>query len=158
MRRFRFALQTLLEVRTREEDAVKLELGEKNRLVGRAREELAALHDRLTGLQSSELTTRENAHDVVALRHAVAYRHRLKTEMLRTGQRMQHLQHEAEQVRQRLVAATQRRRAIELIRDRRYREWRREYNAQEQKSIDDLSQQKYIRDKRAEAARRSAPA
>lgn len=157
MKRFRFSLQTLLEVRAREEEAVKLELGEKNREVRQAREELREFHERLTDFQSSERAVRERADDIVALRHSVAYRHRLKSDLLRTGRRIQGLQLEAEAIRQRLVTATQRRRAIELIRERRYREWRREYNAREQKSTDEVSQQKFIRDGRA-AAKRSTPA
>ncbi|MBD3316198.1 MAG: flagellar export protein FliJ [Chitinivibrionales bacterium] len=157
MRRFRFPLQALLELRSREEEAVKLELGEKNRLVVRAQSELKTLHDQLKEFQSSERAVRAETHDIVALRHSVAFRHQLKAGMIRTARHIEELRGEAETVRQRLVAATRKRRAIELIRDRRYREWRREYNAREQSRIDEISQRKFIRDKTA-AAKRSASA
>ncbi len=88
MQRFRFSLETLLELRRRKEDAVKLELARKQGEVGTAREELDALARELDTLQREEKESRRKmSGDVVLMRHAVAYRHKLKLDMLAKGRR-----------------------------------------------------------------------
>ena len=53
MKRFRFQLQALLDIRKRSEDAVKQELAKKNRQILEASEELEQIRRELTKLQSS---------------------------------------------------------------------------------------------------------
>jgi len=157
MQRFRFSLETLLELRRRKEDAVKLELARKQGEVGTAREELDALARELDTLQREEKESRRKmSGDVVLMRHAVAYRHKLKLDMLAKGRQIDELKAEAERIRKRLVKATQEVRALELLRERRFAEWRKEYRAEEQGFIDDVSQQGYIRKKKNVASRSPA--
>jgi flagellar export protein FliJ len=63
------------------------------------------------------------------------------------------LQNEAEVKRRDLVKATQQVRALELLRERRFAQWRLEYRREEQGFIDDVSGQAYIRRKKAVAGR-----
>jgi flagellar FliJ protein len=145
MQRFRFTLETLLELRRRKEDAVKLELARKQGEVGIAQGQLDALARAWDALQR-----------VVLMRHAVAFRHKLKLDMLAKGRQIDELKAEAERIRKRLVKATQEVRALELLRERRFAEWRKEYRAEEQGFIDDVSQQGYIRKKKNVASRSPA--
>jgi flagellar FliJ protein len=148
MKRFRFSLDALLEMRKREEDAVKLALGRKNQEIHQAQGELQDLEKQLKQLQEQQHRTRETVTDVLPLRYSVSYRNKLKTDMLRKGEEIFTLQNQRGDIRKRLVRATQRRRAIELIKEKRYREWLKENKLREQVFIDDVSQQGFIRRRR----------
>ena len=78
MKRYRFRLETLLELRKRREDEIKLQLGKKNREIVAARKELAAASDALKSLQASEKKTRATATSALVLRYSVTYRFKLK--------------------------------------------------------------------------------
>ena len=79
------------------------------------------------------------------LRASVAYRHKLKQDILKKGRQIDDLKADAVKIRKKLVEATKARRALEIIRERRFAEWKEEYKAQEQGFIDDISQQGFIR-------------
>ncbi len=145
MKRFSFKLEALLEARAREEDAVKLRLAEKNRLLQSLGAEMEALHAKLSDLQFSQKMRRSTADNVDSLRQSVAYRHRLKLEMLKKGRDIDNLREERENVREELISTSRRRRAVELLKERRYRAWRHEMKIKEQAAIDDISQTAYAR-------------
>ncbi len=155
MKRFHFPLQALLEKRKREENAVKLELAHKNREIFQARQELVDYKTELEKLQKDQKETRENISDILPLRYSVSYRNKLKLDMLNKGQFIYELENQRGDIRQRLVKATQRKKAIELIREKRYQEWLKESKLKEQVFIDDVSQQGFIR-KRKKAKKPSA--
>ncbi len=148
MKRFRFSLEALLEMRKREEEAVKLELAGKNQEIHQAEKNLRDIEKRLRVLQDEQLASREQITDVLLLRYSVSYRNKLKIDMLQTGQTIYELQNQRGDIRRRLTRATQRKRAIELIKEKRYREWLKENKLREQVFIDDVSQQGFIRKRR----------
>ncbi len=145
MRRFRFSLEALLEMRKREEEAVKLELARKNQEIYQVQNELNDFENQLQNLQAEQVKTREVVTDVLPLKLSVSYRNKLKLDMLNKGRVIYELQMQRGDVRQRLVKATQRKKAIELIREKRYQEWLKENKLREQVFIDDVSQQGFIR-------------
>ena len=145
MKRFKFGLDTLLEMRCRKEEQVKLLLAEKNRTIIDAQKEFSEIHTQLKELQNSEKLKREHVIDVTLLRYSVSYRFKLKENLLSAGQKIDDLKAQAEKIRKSLVAATKNRRAIEIIKEHRLAEWKKEYKSQEQGFIDDISQQGFIR-------------
>ncbi len=145
MKRFSFKLEALLEARSREEDAVKLRLAEKNRLLHSLGAEMESLHAKLSDMQQSQKRRRSTIDSVDSLRYSVAYRHRMKLEMLKKGREIDDLREETENVREELVMASRRRRAVELLKERRYRAWRHEMKLKEQVAVDDISQTAYAR-------------
>lgn len=149
MKKFRFQLDTLLELRKRKEEKIKLHLAEKNRQVMEAQKEVNRIHDELKNLQNSEKHRRGTSESITMLRHSVSYRFKLREDLLRAGQKMEDLRAEAVKVRKTLVTATKDRRAIEIVRERRLQEWKKEYSAKEQGFIDDVSQQGFIRKTRS---------
>ena len=155
MKRFEFRLETLLELRKRREDEIKQELGEKIQSIMKARKELAAIADALKELQSDEKKRRPRATSAQELRYGIAYRFKLKKDILLKGRQIDDLQVQAHAVRARLVKAKQERRAIEIVRERQYDAWKKAYRTQEQGFIDDVSQQGYLR--RARTARAPTP-
>lgn len=145
MKRYHFRLETLLELRKRREDEIKLQLGKKNREMLAARKELAATSDALKSLQASEKKTRATAKSALVLRYSVTYRYKLKEDIVKKSRLIDELGAQAEGIRKKLVRATQQRRAIEIVRERQLAEWKKEYSSQERKFVDDISQQAYIR-------------
>ena len=151
MKKFKFTLDPILEIRKRKEDAVKLELGQKNREILGANREMLGLHDELKNLQTSEKERRQHAPDVQSMRQTVVYRSKLKADMVNKGNKIQQLRTEASTIQKRLTNATKDRRAIEIIGEHRHAEWQHNLLREQQNFSDDVSQQGYIRKKRAAA-------
>jgi len=145
MKKFSFELQTLLAIRARKEDEIKLQLAEKNRQISDCNTELIRINDELKHLQVSEKQKRKTQNSVMALRYSVAYRHKLKQDLLKTGRKIDDLNADVYKIQILLVNATKERRAIELIKEKRFQEWKKEYDSEQQKVTDDISQQGYIR-------------
>jgi flagellar protein FliJ len=122
MKKFRFQLLTLLEIRQRKEDEIKLLLGSKTREILDIRNTQTQIYDQL-----------------------VAYRFKLKSDLLNIIKKIDDLQIEADKIREMLTEAVKKRRAIEIIRDRRMAQWHKELLSKEQGIIDEISQQGYLR-------------
>jgi flagellar protein FliJ len=149
MKRFRFKLESLLELRKRKEEEVKLHLGKKNREIISARHELVEVNEALKTLQADEKKKRAEVKNALDLRYAVVYRYKLKQDILKKARQLEELNSQAADIRKNLVKAKQERRAIEIVREHRHEEWQKEYTAQEQAFIDDVSQQGFIRGNRS---------
>jgi flagellar export protein FliJ len=96
-------------------------------------------------LQASEKKTRATARSALVLRYSVTYRFKLKEDIVKKVRLIDDLGAQAESIRKKLVHAKQRRRAIEIVKERQVAEWKKAYSAHEQKFIDDISQQGFIR-------------
>jgi flagellar FliJ protein len=152
MKRFTFRLETLLELRKRKEDEIKQELGKKNNQISAARKELAALSEKLHTLQDEEKRKRHELTSAVELRYGVVYRFKLKKDILVKVRQIDDFSAQAHAVRRKLVKAQQDRRAIEIVRERQYDTWKKEYRTREQVFTDEVAQQGYIRKARETAA------
>ena len=113
MKKFRFRLDTLLDIRKRKEDEIKLRLAEKNRQYIEAQRKVNSIHDQLKELQNSERERRVSNESIMMLRHSVSYRFKLKEDLLQAGKKVDEIRGEMARVRKTLVTATRDRRAIE---------------------------------------------
>jgi flagellar protein FliJ len=145
MKRYHFRLDTLLELRKRREDEIKQQLGKKNREILAVRKELSAINLELKSLQDSEKKTRNTVKSALLLRYSVTYRFKLKEDIVKKTRLIDELSVQAEGIREKLVRAKQQRRAIEIVKEKKLAEWKKEYSLREQKFIDDISQQGFIR-------------
>ena len=146
MKKFVFKLDTLLRVKKSKEDEIKRRLAEKNREAESVRAEIKGAETELKEFQTSVKEHRsEGGESVAELRQSVSYRNALKIKLLKAGQKLDNVMVEAYGINQELIKAAQERRAVEIIREKRYEEWKKENAAAEQKFIDDLSQQMYVR-------------
>ena len=139
MARFVFRLQPLLRARRLAEQAQQRRVGElEQQRIGledtlRRRQQVladskVALRDRLTGtLQLHDLRVHANAA-LQVMRQA----QRLVLQLAGVHKRL-------EEARADLLAATQRRRALELLRDQRFEQWRADQNRAEAATLDDLA-------------------
>ncbi len=144
MKRFTFKLGPLLELRKQYEERIKLMLAEKNREIIAANGVLTGYYEALKELQVSEKNNRVGQEPVLLMRYSVAYRYKLKADILQTGRQIDDLRAEATAIQRKLLGATKARRALEIIRDRQHDAWKKEYRRKEQQFIDDVAQQKYI--------------
>jgi flagellar FliJ protein len=146
MKKFSFKLDTLIEIRKRKEDEIKLLLAEQNRKIIEEQKKLNSLHDELKALQQKEKEERNNAANILSMRYSVVFRYKLKKDILEKGRKVDDMKAEAFKIQKKLIHATKEKRAIELMREHRHEEWKKEYLSEEQGFIDDISQQKFIRE------------
>lgn len=136
---FKFALQPLLRVRKLQEQDLQLRLAviERERLqienaLRRQQHQLAEGKQSMRGSLVGHINT-NNLRLYAASGMAV----------MRTAQRMvlelAGVHRRLEGARAELIHATQNRRAVELLRDRRYREWKRKIDQTEVRLLDDLA-------------------
>lgn len=147
MNRFRFRLEVLLDLRKKKEEKIKLALAEKNNQILSAEKQVTELHDALKTLQESEKTSRSEHLDPVLLRYSISYRYVLKKKLTDAIRGVDDLKAEAFRIQKELVVATQKRKAVEIVKERRLGEWKRKNHIVEQNFNDDISQQAFIRNK-----------
>lgn len=139
MTRFAFTLQPLLDLRRRREQQAQVALAAVNQqrlnLERRLRQQQElirsdkhALRGRLVGLLDTDALRLQAVSAVQGMRTA----QRLAVELAGVHKRLSTTRAE-------LVEATRARRAIELLRDRRYEQWRREQSRADAATIDELA-------------------
>jgi flagellar export protein FliJ len=139
MAKFRFELDPVLRARQREEDVIQrdvarlqrqrtmLEDGLRNRQV-RLSESKRSVRDQLVGTIETSNVRMQATASLAIMRDA----ERTVLELAGIHQRL-------EEARSRLREAAKRRRAIELLRERRVVEWRRNESRAEQLALDELA-------------------
>lgn len=139
MPRFRFPLDPLLEMRRREEEVRIREFaaieGKRKELEDQLRSRQRELSDGRDALRGALV----GAVDVVALRQQAAASLAVDRLARQTVLEMAGLSQKAEAARARLVVAAQRRRAVEILKERRLAEWKREIDRKETAFLDDLA-------------------
>ncbi|MBN1982757.1 MAG: flagellar FliJ family protein [Chitinivibrionales bacterium] len=145
MKRFVFSLEALLKKRRQEEDAIKRQLADTNAKIVRLRQTIGEIHQRLADAQQTELQRRKHSPEVLSMRYSVIYRNNLKMELLTQGNYLNDAYQEQSRIQQNLARAMQRTKAVELLKEQRFGQWRKEYERSQRLFIDDISQQRYIR-------------
>jgi flagellar FliJ protein len=139
MARFKFSLQVLLDARSRHERSVQRELAAADRhrralerqLHDRQQEMIASrdmLRSALTGRLDPGMLRQKASSSLQAMRLV----HQVARDLAAAHQRLS-------EVRARLVEAMRQRRAIELLRERRYAAWRAEQDRAEAAALDELA-------------------
>lgn len=149
MKKFSFRLEPLLSLRLRREEEVKHALGRKNNEIAAVRAAIVQLDDEFRRMQATEKKKRSEVRNAQELRYSTAYRFKLRGDIRERKRALIELNRQAEEIRKQLVAAKRDRRAVEIIRERRFGEWRHDYNQQEQKFVDEVSRQGFIRNGKA---------
>jgi len=150
MKRFYFSLEALLQKRNREEEYIKQEVSQKNSEIYDQQQQFEILQKQLTDMQKEQKHKRADVLNITDLKYSVSYRNKLKNDILKKGQDIQLLQKQLMDIKKRLIKAKQNKRAIEMIREKKYSEWFIENKRKEQGFIDDISQQRYIRKHKSE--------
>jgi flagellar protein FliJ len=146
MKRFRFNLDALLRIYAREEEERKRKLGEANRTLMLAEAELKRLGEEYDACQHEETTRREKGESLVRMKLYLAYVFDLKGRIEKQKQTVKEAIRQVKVARDKLIEAKRRLKAIERIKEKRFQSWKKERNRFEAKVLDDLCQQKYIRE------------
>jgi flagellar protein FliJ len=147
MNRFRFRLEVLLDLRIKSEDKVKQKLAKKNAMIIEAQKKVNFVHDELKEFQASEKSQRSNTINPLLLRYSISYRYKLKQDLISAARSVDNLREDAYKIQIDLVEATKKRRAVEIVKEHRLNEWKKDSLAREQKFTDEISQQSFIRKK-----------
>ncbi len=151
MKKFRFALEPVLSLRERKEEQIKLQYAAKIAQIVETQKTREGIVRELQNLQESEKQNRAGAKNITLLRYSVAYRFKLKNDLLMISQKIDDMNAEAFEIHKQLIQAAKERRAIELIKERQIKQWKKEYRLNEQGIIDDISQQGFIRKTKSES-------
>lgn len=140
MKRFEFPLQTILELREREEDAAKAFLMSQEQEWVKIHGEFNSKKEELQDFQRREKENRISADSASELRFSVSWRNTLKFDLLKLGQQLQDISLDVERAKKKLTEATIKRKSLEMLKDKKKSEWQKEFNKNEQKFLDELAQ------------------
>ncbi len=150
MKRFSFSLQSILELRERDEEDAKLALAEKEGELVRCKREMEELKIDLQKFQQAQKDQRVGGQSVQELSYSVHWRNKLKLDMVYKGQEMHEVMSDIDSARAVLIEATKKRKGMELLRDKKFEEWKKERNRKDQSFLDELATNAHIRKKRSE--------
>lgn len=150
MRKFRFRLETLLSVRRTTERVKSAELADKRR-------EEAAQSERLADLEARQAESLEEPAgprevDTADLLRADAFRRRMAGAVRSQRERVNRATLQAEETRQELVRAAQKRSVVEKLKEKRRVEHRQAADSETQKTLDELAG-RLLRDESGNTAR-----
>lgn len=138
MPRFRFQLQAVLDHRQRHER-------EHQRIVAELERQRVALENMIRGCQEGLTQEREHMRSMLATadmrgaRQQVAAAARLSTQAQRAVLELAGLHKRLDAARAALLEATKRRKAVELLKERRFEEWTQAQNKKEADTIDEMA-------------------
>jgi flagellar FliJ protein len=145
MKRFRFRLEALLDIKKRAEEEVKKELAGKNNEIQTARRQRGELAARLESFYADEKQQRLRVLNLLALRFSISYRGQLQKEIVDKDRCLANLASELDQLRVKLTQARKECKVLEMLREKKLAHWKKERGKEEQEYIDDVSQKGYVR-------------
>jgi flagellar export protein FliJ len=142
----RFPLETLLEYRRRQEEAKRLELTRRQRLLAEAlaelamvRQELAASLDQLGREQTAKVL------DLAAIGRTIDYIHTLEAVAAARETTAARLDRECQEAREALIQASQESKVVDKLKESWQYEWRREELRQEDKMLAEAATVQFCR-------------
>ncbi len=145
MKRFRFRLESLLDIKKRAEEEIKKDLARKNGEIAAARARHQEILGALDSILFQEKQQRQSIIDLLAVRVSLAYRAQLKKDAVIAFQTIDGLEAQRETIRVKLTEARKATRVLEILKENKFAQWRKELSREEQKFSDDVSQKGYIR-------------
>lgn len=145
MRRFNFRFQRLLELKERNEDQRKADLGEVMVVFNRERAKLGELEQSFGVYRRAALALPDQRLDTPLLGINASYLLRLQREIGEQRQHLDRVEAVVEDKRGKLVEATRQRRVYEILKERAEEQHRREAMRQERIQLDEIGEQLYVR-------------
>lgn len=145
MARFIFQLEPLLKHRQMIEDQAQraLAMGMRQRMI--LENELRRHQETIRDDKQLMGQSLMGQVDVPRIRQHAMHVGQVAVRAQEIGFRMVELHHRIEQARGELVQAMQQRKAVELLRDKQLRRWKREQNRRETSQLDELATQLHVR-------------
>lgn len=144
MKKFRFTLQKLLDIREARETEVKNELMKVLSLQNRERILQDELRNKISRyeVQYSERIKKGHfsADEVMSM---MRYADVARKAIIEAERRIEALQPEVDRIRERLVIASREKKIVEKLKERKYEEFEYEFNKEMAKENDDMNQKLY---------------
>ena len=151
MKRFRFRLQTLLDIKIRTEDRIKRKLAEENSRVMAAARNMVELQEQLKQFQMDEKRQRLKSVTAGALRASINYRFKLQADIAGKNKQILDLKQSVQSMVRMLLEAKKETKSLEILRDKKLAEWKHDNKLREQEFTDDVSQKGFINKTRTAA-------
>lgn len=148
---FKFKLQSVLDIKIKEEDDEKRKFADVMQLQAREEQVLANMHRKRTGL-IVELKTKQGAGgiNIGELQMYSSAIERLKHEIISQELRLKEIALMLEEQRKRLIEATQQKKIYEKLKENQEKAFKEEEDYKEKLLIDELATLKYAKIKKPE--------
>lgn len=141
MKRFRFSLQKVLEVRQTEEKIIQKQLAMKLREVLDARKQGQRLQEELQQSLDEKSRMEQGVFNSAIYMNHQRHLESLRDQLFENKQLIARLEEEQEEIRMKLLTKAQERKTIERLRETRLEEYRKEVKKEEQVFLDEISAQ-----------------
>lgn len=138
MPRFQFRLQRVLNLKEQKEQAIKEELAWLKKKEWEKQQEIQSMKETLRGCEEALLKKEEEPFYIHDILFYLAYREKLCNEIKREEEKLQNLQKEIEDTRERLIAASKEKRVLQRLRERRWLQYVEECEKEEQGILDEV--------------------
>jgi flagellar export protein FliJ len=135
----------MLDLKKRAEDEIKKEVARKNGQIIVGRREHEELLAQLKAFFIEEKQQRLRLLDLLKIRYSLAFRGQLQKDIVQKEKSIQVLIAELDKLRVRLAQARKECRVLEILKEKKFSRWKKEYKKEEQEFIDDVSQKGYVR-------------
>jgi flagellar FliJ protein len=143
MRRFRFGLQTVLQVRQTHETRLKQELAVQSRVLTEEYQKLAALQNRIVESENEVRAQKKTQVDMSLERAYHAYLQSLDKKIKSERETILRLEIELKRQQVELIKARKAVKVLEKLRERRLEEYQKNERRQDQKDSDDLTSMRH---------------
>lgn len=148
MKKFKFKLQKLLDIKLAAEDVIKHELakavGEQNVLRVKQQKYIAEIEKEKKTFHEKMKTGKYQFNELRVYSHFNEFADKVIKD---SEQEIESMEPAINEIRSRLTEATKARRVIEKLKEKRYSEWKYEVRKHEDKEIDDMNQRVFARRK-----------
>ena len=142
---FRFKYDAVLRQRQAAEEQCQHELAKHLRRRGELRDHLHRMQQTVRDAKSQLSGGLVGHVDVDRIREFAGYSGQVTMQAQDTIRQLAQVEQHTQQARQQLAEAMRQRKAMELLRDKHYKQWLAEQNRQEREELDELAMQRYTR-------------
>jgi flagellar FliJ protein len=143
MRRFEFGLKTVLKVRRSTEERLKQEYANQTRRLNEEYRKLETLSAQVLASEEEARAAQSNQVDLALERAYCEYLQSLERRLAKTRERIVLLETELKRQQAVLLQARRAVKVLEKLRERRWAEYHKKSQQQEQKNLDDLTMMRH---------------
>ena len=145
MASFKFRLQKVLDYKQQVEDTKKQELFHLMKIFHEEEKVLIKLHELLLKKLSEFEEKQQGELDILELLFYSGYISRLNGEIEQQREKLKEIARQITQKREEVIAASKERRIMEKLREKKYKEFMKEESRREQKFLDEIGNNAFVR-------------
>lgn len=146
MAKFKFNLEPVLFQRRTEEDRCQRDLAKVLRERMILQDQLRSMQETITGSRRELASGLAGTVDIDRVSHFARFSGQVRQRAMAFISRLAVTEKRIESAREKLIKATQARKALEILREKRFRQWVKEMERREAVALDELAVQRYARE------------